>query len=92
MICANDMLALGLETELLRSGLRIPHDIAIVGYDDLVWASVASVPLTTVRQPVFDMAMGATDGLLRLLAGEEAPPPVMHTHELLIRGTTAPPK
>jgi LacI family transcriptional regulator len=48
--------------------------------------------LTTVRQPVFDMAMSATDGLLALLAGEPAPAPVLHTHELLIRQSTAAPR
>src|SRR5690606_20542711 len=51
VFCANDMVALGLEQQLLRDGIRVPEDIAIVGYDDLEWASVSSVPLTTVRQP-----------------------------------------
>lgn len=67
VICANDMLALGLEAELLRSGLRIPDDVAIVGYDDLVWASVASVPLTTVRQPRRELGRFAVDMVMELV-------------------------
>ena len=51
VFCANDMLALGLLQELVLHGIRIPEDVAIVGFDDLEWASVATVPLTSVRQP-----------------------------------------
>lgn len=69
VVCANDMLALGLEAELLRSGLRVPEDVAIVGYDDLVWASVASVPLTTVRQPRQELGRTAADMVMELLLG-----------------------
>lgn len=51
VFCANDMLALGLLQELVLRGVRVPDDIAIVGFDDLDWASAATVPLTSVRQP-----------------------------------------
>lgn len=68
VFCANDMLALGLEQELLRDGVRVPDDIAIVGYDDLEWASVASVPLTTVRQPRQELGRTAVDMIMELLA------------------------
>ncbi|HEY0814327.1 MAG TPA: LacI family DNA-binding transcriptional regulator [Pseudonocardia sp.] len=49
--CANDMLALGLLQEAVRLGLRVPEDLAIVGYDDIVFAEAAAVPLTSVAQP-----------------------------------------
>lgn len=51
VFCANDMLALGLLQELVLHGVRVPEDIAIVGFDDLAWAGAATVPLTSVRQP-----------------------------------------
>ena len=51
VFCANDMLALGLLQELALHDIRVPDDLAIVGFDDLDWASVATVPLSSVRQP-----------------------------------------
>lgn len=51
VFCANDMLALGLLQELVLQGIRVPEDVSIVGFDDLVWAAAAAVPLTSVRQP-----------------------------------------
>ncbi|WP_285697492.1 LacI family DNA-binding transcriptional regulator [Actinomadura sp. NBRC 104412] len=57
--CANDLLAIGLVNELVRLGVRVPDDLAVVGYDDIELASSSAVPLTTVRQP-------------RLAVGEEA--------------------
>ena len=46
--CANDLLALGLLQEAVRLGLRVPEDLAIVGYDDIEFAAAAAVPLTSV--------------------------------------------
>jgi LacI family transcriptional regulator len=64
----------------------------VVGFDDSDIARLIMPKLTTVRQPVFDMAVTATDGLLKLLAGEPAPAAVRHGHELLVRQSTAVPK
>jgi DNA-binding LacI/PurR family transcriptional regulator len=49
--CANDLLALGVLQEAIRQGLRIPQDLAIVGYDDIEFAGAAAIPLSSVRQP-----------------------------------------
>ncbi len=51
MFCANDMLALGVLQVMVRAGVRVPDDLAIVGYDDIDFAAAAAVPLTSVRQP-----------------------------------------
>jgi LacI family transcriptional regulator len=51
VFCANDLIALGLLQELVRRDLRVPEDIAVVGYDDIDNAAVAVVPLSSVRQP-----------------------------------------
>ena len=50
-VCANDLIALGLLQEMVRHGVRVPDDFAIVGYDDIDFASSAAVPLSTVRRP-----------------------------------------
>ncbi|RKS75466.1 LacI family transcriptional regulator [Motilibacter peucedani] len=49
--CANDLIALGLLQAMTAAGLRVPGDLAIVGYDDIYYAAAAAVPLTSVRQP-----------------------------------------
>jgi DNA-binding LacI/PurR family transcriptional regulator len=51
VFCANDLIALGLLQELTRCGLRVPDDVAVVGYDDIDNAAAAVVPLSSVRQP-----------------------------------------
>ena len=51
VFCANDLLAFGLVQVLLQHGVRVPEDIAVVGYDDIELADAASVPLTSVSQP-----------------------------------------
>lgn len=51
VVAANDLTAIGLLQGLLRHGLRVPEDVALVGYDDIEFAASAAVPLTSVRQP-----------------------------------------
>jgi LacI family transcriptional regulator len=51
VLCANDLIALGVLSELLAAGLLVPDDVAVVGYDDIAFAASAAVPLTSVRQP-----------------------------------------
>ncbi|BDZ52036.1 LacI family transcriptional regulator [Frondihabitans sucicola] len=65
VVCANDVLALALEFEALRAGLRVPEDIAIVGYDDIEGASTAPVQLTTIRQPGYELGHLAAEMALR---------------------------
>src|SRR2546425_9180789 len=51
VFCANDLLALGLMRGLTRQGISILRDVALVGYDDVEFASMLSTPLTSIRQP-----------------------------------------
>lgn len=62
--CANDLLALGLLQQSIGTGRRVPDDLAIVGYDDIDFASAAAVPLTSVRQPREQLGRRATQLLL----------------------------
>ncbi|MFJ6198047.1 LacI family DNA-binding transcriptional regulator [Micromonospora sp. NPDC092111] len=68
--CADEM-ALGAYEALYERGARVPDDISIVGFDDLESARWAAPPLTTVRQPLAEMAGMATRMLLSLVSGEE---------------------
>ena len=69
--CANDLLALGLLQQLTRHGVRVPDDVAIVGYDDIEFAAAAAVPLTSVAQPRQQLGRTAAELLAR--RGDEAP-------------------
>jgi LacI family transcriptional regulator len=62
--CANDLLALGLLQRMVRLGVRVPDDLAIVGYDDIEFAEAAAVPLTSVSQPRHLLGRTAAELLL----------------------------
>ena len=80
VFAANDLLSLGLMQSLvLANGIRVPQDIAIIGYDDIEYAASAAVPLTTVRQPQDRLAHEA----IRLVL-DEAAVPEAHVHEHLL--------
>jgi DNA-binding LacI/PurR family transcriptional regulator/serine phosphatase RsbU (regulator of sigma subunit) len=73
IVAANDSMALGALQEVLALGLRVPEDIAIVGFDDISEARFAAVPLSTVRQPIRRVGRTALELLMKRLAGEEVP-------------------
>ena len=80
--CANDDMAAGVLDELAKRGLRVPRDLALVGFDDSEAARYAQPPLTTVRQPEIELGREA----LRLsLAAGEVSGPVMLATELVRR-------
>jgi LacI family transcriptional regulator len=73
VVGANDQVALGILQSLIARGVAVPDDIAIVGYDDIDFAASAIVPLTSIRQPSFDMGREAASLLLAALAGGDEP-------------------
>jgi LacI family transcriptional regulator len=79
IFCANDLLALGVLQTMVRAGVRVPHDVAIVGYDDIDFAAAAAVPLTSVRQPRH--LIGKTAAEL-VMAETLAPQDHQHQHVL----------
>ncbi|MEU7588132.1 LacI family DNA-binding transcriptional regulator [Micromonospora sp. NPDC049230] len=79
VFCANDLLALGVLQELTERGLRVPDDIAIVGYDDIEFAGAAAVPLSSVRQPREQLGRTAAQLLL-----EEADGGATHQHRQVV--------
>lgn len=97
LICANDLLALGALQVLIRHGVRVPEEVAVVGYDDLEWAAVATPPLTTVRQPRHELGAAAVEMIMDLFDGggdgetahetSAGPRHVVLEPELIVRGT-----
>ena len=64
VFCANDLVALGVLQDATARGVRVPQDLAIVGYDDIDFAAAAAVPLTSVRQPRHQLGHTAVELLL----------------------------
>jgi LacI family xylobiose transport system transcriptional regulator len=72
IVACNDLMALGVYQAARDSRLRIPEQLSVVGFDDLPVASWVSPPLTTVRQPLAEMAGTATRLVLDLARGERS--------------------
>ncbi|MEC5198537.1 LacI family transcriptional regulator [Arthrobacter sp. PL16] len=90
IFCANDLLAIGvMQAVLLIRGLRIPEDLALIGYDDIDFSASAVVPLTSVRKPTELMGRTAVELLLEEI---ESPSSrrrqVIFDPELVERGST----
>jgi LacI family transcriptional regulator len=83
---ASDTVALGALQCLRRRGLRIPEDLAVVGFDDIPLVEFIDPPLTTVRLPAFGLGWGAGELLTRMIAGEEINNPrIILETELIVR-------
>lgn len=87
---ANDLVAIGLLQGFVTNGLRVPDDIAIVGYDDILFAEAAAVPLSSVRQPRHALGRRAAELLFEEISAADNEQ--VHTHhsvrftpELVIR-------
>lgn len=91
LFAGNDLIALGLLKALLARGVRVPDDMALVGYDDIAFAEGAAIPLTSVAQPRHEIGRRAME--LLLAAGEdERPQPqrvVLQPH-LVVRRSSDP--
>jgi LacI family transcriptional regulator len=70
VFCANDLVALGVLQELTRQQIAVPDDIAIVGYDDIDFASASAVPLSSVRQPRVQLGRAAAELLIEESGGD----------------------
>jgi len=83
---ASDIMAIGAMRAVREAGLKVPDDVAFIGFDDLPFASLSSVPLTTVRQPVIQFGVKAVETLIDLIENGINPPRrvIMET-ELVIR-------
>jgi LacI family transcriptional regulator len=93
IVAFNDKIAIGTMQAAAERNLRVPEDLSVVGFDDLNLSRVVAPRLTTVRQPLEEMARMGVELLMRLIEGRE-----IHTlhielaTELVVRASTAPPR
>lgn len=91
VVSCNDWMALGALEALRRKGVLVPEDISIVGFDDVEPASVASPPLTTIRQPVREIGMTAARLLIQQIeSGRLSTEHVIFPGELVQRDSVIP--
>lgn len=90
IFAADDDMAIGTIWAASEAGLSVPRDISVCGFDDTAIATQVWPPLTTIHQPVHEMARRATDELLRLVLGKGEAGMVELDYELRIRASTGP--
>lgn len=73
IVSANNAMTLGVLRELRDLGVRVPHDVAVVAFDDIAWADLMSPSLTTVAQPISDLGNLAAKLLIKRIGGHEGP-------------------
>ncbi len=91
VFAGNDQLALGLLRAFWEAGLRVPDDVAVVGFDDVAGSAHFIPPLTTVRQPFGELGRACMTLLLEAIEGRPARP-VAIAPTLEVRASTAPPQ
>ncbi|WP_067925186.1 LacI family DNA-binding transcriptional regulator [Alicyclobacillus shizuokensis] len=86
VIVTNNVLTLYVIERLRELNLRIPGDVAIVGYDETVWAKHLAPPLTTIKQPARELGRIATESVIKLIQGEKlSDDAVTLTPEIVVR-------
>lgn len=73
LFVSNNLMTVGAMEAIHKQGLRIPEDMAIIGFDDLPWAEALDPPLTVVRQPAYEVGRAAAELLLKRLGNPAAP-------------------
>ena len=90
VFACNDYMAMGAMLAFQEAGIRIPHDIAVSGFDDITSARYANPPLTTVRVPLYELGRRVAKRLLQRVEAKCPPDPETFkvSHELKVRAST----
>ncbi len=90
IFAGTDLIAMGIIRAAQAAGLRVPDDLAVIGFGDMPWAQMANPPLSTIEMPLEDMAAEAVDALLQRIEGMNAPRDAVFETTLIVRGSTLP--
>jgi DNA-binding LacI/PurR family transcriptional regulator len=85
---ANDMMAFGAMRALRDAGRRVPDDVAVVGFDDLPASAFTHPPLTTVRQPLYEMGRTAAAMVMAAVRGETIQKRIELQTSLVVRASS----
>ena len=89
VFAGNDLMALGAMHALQAAGRRVPDDVAVIGFDDSSIATIARPMLTTIRQPIEEMAAQMARTLVERLDHPDAPPSSVVFEPLLVARASA---
>jgi len=92
VLCGNDILAMGAVAECQSSGIKVPDEISIAGFDDLDMSSQIKPALTTIHVPSAEMGENAAEYLVAQIRQEPFEPPTEIETRLMVRETTAKPR
>ncbi|ADO41619.1 LacI family DNA-binding transcriptional regulator [Ketogulonicigenium vulgare] len=90
VLAASDQMAIGAISQLRRAGLRVPSDVSVIGFDDILVAQAFEPALTTVQQPRLEMGRAAMRLLVNLLSGTPSAPVHEFETKLIVRDSVAP--
>src|ERR1700738_5225852 len=90
IVLQNDLMAFGVLRALQESGIRVPQEVSVIGYDDMPDASFSIPPLTTLRQDYEGIGKAAVNNLMASARREQNHNPVLLKCPLIIRGSTGP--
>lgn len=88
IFAGTDLIAMGVIRAALAAGLRVPEDLAVIGFGDMPWAQMAHPPLSSIEMPLEDMANAAVDALLQRIEGAPASGDVVFETTLIARAST----
>jgi LacI family transcriptional regulator len=89
LLIANNLMTVGGMQAIAEAGLAVPDEIAVVGFDDVNWATALRPPLSVVTQPTYEIGQVAAEMLLRRIGGEDfAPRQVVLKAKLVRRGSS----
>jgi DNA-binding LacI/PurR family transcriptional regulator len=92
VFCANDQMTLGVLHALADSGIRVPGDVSVVGFDDIPEAAHFIPPLTTIRQDFVELGRQIMATLLTLIEGADVVEPIHTEPRLIVRKSTSAPR
>ena len=84
IVCANDHTAALVMQALIAAGVSVPRDVRLAGIDDVAYAALLPVPLTTLRQPSREIGVAAMAAMLDRVARPDLPPRDIFLHPTLI--------
>jgi LacI family transcriptional regulator len=91
IIAANDLMAIGAMRELRQAGLRVPDDVSVVGFDDILFSALSDPPLTTLALPREEIGQAAVEALLHTINDKDKPGRAYQiTPKLVVRESTGP--
>jgi LacI family transcriptional regulator, galactose operon repressor len=90
IVAGSDFMAIGILRALSEQGLRVPDDVSLIGFDDIIFGQYTTPPLTTMHQDRVAMGRGAVQRLVAIVEGTEEASPLILPTQLVVRKSTGP--